>query len=132
MNKTILTKAEFLKLDPQMQLELLEGWRRENTDKVIYQAMGMGSHSYYRLVKELGCTPKDTSPNRYKKQATTPVTPSNEEVVEEQPTPTQSTVQSITLALEHNVTKEQADTLFQSIVAFLGDGVYRIKVEVAK
>ena len=132
MTEQILKKAEFLKLDPQMQFELLEGWRKENTDKVIYQAMGIGSHSYYRLVKELGCTPKDMSPNRYKKQATTPVTPSNEEVVEEQPTSTQSIAQSITLALEHNVTKEQADTLFQSIVAFLGDGVYKIKVEVTK
>lgn len=132
MTETILKKAEFLKLDPQIQFELLEGWRKENTDKVIYQAMGMGSHSYYKLVKELGCTPKDTSPNRYKKQEEAPSIPFNEEAQEQPMVTISNAVQSIALALENTVTKEQAEFLFQSIVAFLGDGVYKIKVEVTK
>lgn len=126
MKEPILKKTEFFKLDQQQQFELLETWRRENTDKVIYQAMGMGSHSYYRLVKELGCTPKDTSPNRNKNQVSPPTPQVDGEETES------VAVQSITLSLEHLATKEQADILFQSIVGFLGDGAYKIKVEVTK
>lgn len=134
MAEPILSSKEFEQLDKERQYELLQLWRSQGTDSSVYRAMGIGANKFYKFVKELGCPPKDTNPFRNK------VKEGQRETVEEvetdtKPTQTTETIstpkRSIALSLEQLATREQAEVLFQSVIGFLGDDEYKIKIEIS-
>lgn len=138
MAEPILKSSEFEQLDKERQYELLQLWRSQGTDSSVYRAMGIGSNKFYRIVKELGCPPKDTNPykNRLTQQQTGTMTEVKEAVsINEEPVQNTESVptpkRSIALSLEQLATREQAEVLFQSIIGFLGDDEYKIKIEIS-